>query len=96
MVKIFRTKTDTSPPDMVTFVFKTGRKTKMDSMKFKRQHGRMAACYIDMDEQPFKRYMEIFSFEEFSPHRVFKKKDDNIGLEKELKHTVNVSVGIVA
>ena len=57
----------------------------------------MAACYIDMDEQPFKRYMEIFSFEEFSPHRVFKKKDDNsIGLEKELKHTVNVSVGIVA
>ena len=83
-------------PDMVTFVFKTGRKTKMDSMKFKRQHGRMAACYIDMDEQPFKGYMEIFSFEEFSPHRVFKKKDDNIGLEKELKHTVNVSVGVVA
>ena len=34
----------------------------------------------------------------FSPHPmlVFKKKDDNIGLEKELKHTVNVSVGIVA
>ena len=49
------------------------------------------------DEQPFKGYMKIFSFEEFSPHRFFKKKDDNsIGIEKELKHTVNVSVGIVA
>ena len=82
-------------PDMITFVYKTGRKTKMDALKFRRQNGRMSACYIDLDKTPFKGYMEIFSFEEFYPHNIFKSKE-LIGREKEIRYTIDVSVGIVA
>ena len=64
-------------------------------MKFKRQHGRMAACYIDMDEQPFKGYMEILRFEQYHKHNVFIE-DVSGGLRKMLKYSIDVSVGVVA
>ena len=82
-------------PDMITFIYKTGRKTKMDALKFKRQNGRMSACYIELDKVPYKGYMEIFSFEEFYPHNIFRNKELT-GRQKEVRYTIDVSVGIVA
>ena len=43
-------------PGMLTFVYKSGAKNKLDAKDFKLRQRKTAACYMDLDSEPLERY----------------------------------------
>ena len=82
-------------PGMLTFVYKSGAKNKLDAKDFKLRQRKTAACYMDLDSEPLERYMEILHFEDFYPHYQFRD-TERMGRLKEMKYTRDISVGILA
>lgn len=82
-------------PGMLTFVYKSGAKNKLDAKDFKLRQRKTAACYMDLDSEPLERYMEILHFEDFYPHYQFRD-TERMGRLKKMKYTRDISVGILA
>ena len=82
-------------PGMLTFVYKSGAKSKLDAKDFKLRQRKTAACYMDLDSEPLERYLEILHFEDFYPHYQFRD-TERMGRLKEMKYTRDISVGILA
>ena len=82
-------------PTKLTFVYKSGESNKLDAKDFKLRQQKTAACYMDLNKGPFEGYMEVLHFEFYDPHCVFRDSPHK-GRRKALKHTRDVSVGIIA